>query len=301
MPGALIAAGVALAACSPLKALDALVPDEGYRVIADVAYGDHPRMRFDLYLPPEGQVTDAPPVLFFHGGSWRRGGREGYRFIGQAFASRGIAVAVVEYRVFPDITYPTFARDAAVAAKRLLEIAPDHGLPDARFIAMGHSAGAHTAAALMLDTTFLEEVGVPVESRAGLISISGPVYIDPQDYSTTRPVFAPVMDDPKRGRPALYASADDPPTYIIHGADDGTVYPINSEKLADALRAVDVPVVLSMRDGEGHVGPLVALSHPFEAQADPLATRLANWMGGLAGQLAATTSDATAARTRSGS
>ncbi|MEQ8603133.1 MAG: alpha/beta hydrolase [Marivibrio sp.] len=279
-PAALLSAGLALGACSPLKALDALTPDEGYRLVGDVAYGDHPRMRFDLYLPPEGRMSDAPPVLFFHGGSWRRGGKDGYRFIGQAFASRGVPIAVAEYRVFPEIRYPTFAEDAGLAAKRLLEMAPAHGLPS-RFVVMGHSAGAHTAAALALEPRYLEGAGVDPATRAGLISIAGPVYIDPQEYRTTRPVFAPVADDPERGRPALYASADDPPAYIIHGAEDGTVYPINSEKLADRLRAVGVPVELSLRAEEGHIGPLLALSHVFEESDDPLTDRLAAWIKGL--------------------
>lgn len=277
VPAALVSAGLALAACSPLKALDALTPDEGYRLVADVAYGDHPRMRFDLYLPTEDRMSDAPPVLFFHGGSWRRGDKEGYRFIGQAFASRGVPIAVANYRVYPDVRYPTFAEDAALAAKRLLAIAPAHGLPQ-RFVAMGHSAGAHTAAALALEPRYLEGAGVDPSRRAGLISISGPVYIDPQEYDTTRPVFAPVADDPKRGRPALYASADDPPAYIIHGAEDGTVYPINSEKLAERLREAGVAAELTLRADEGHVGPLLALSHVFEESDDPLAARLADWI-----------------------
>ncbi|MCR9220201.1 MAG: alpha/beta hydrolase [Alphaproteobacteria bacterium] len=278
-PLALVSAGLALAACSPLRALDALVPEDGYRLVPNVAYGDHPRMRFDLYLPEEGTVA-APPVLFFHGGSWRSGGKDGYRFVGHAFASRGVAVAIVEYRLYPDIRYPTFAEDAAAAARRLLELAPEHGLPE-RVVAMGHSAGAHTAAALMLEPHYLDGAGVDPDLRAGLISISGPVYIDPQEYEITRAVFAPVADQPERGRPALHVSADDPPSFIIHGAADSTVYPINSEKLAAALGAAGVPAQLELRAEEGHIAPLLALAHPFEETENPLAARLAEWVRGL--------------------
>lgn len=279
-PLALLGAGLALAGCSPLAALDALVPDTGYRLLADVAYGDDPLMRFDLYLPRDRDPGGAPTLVFFHGGSWRGGTKEGYRFIGQTFASRGLAVAVVGYRKFPAVRYPTFAADGARAVARLLAIAPDHGLSD-RVVLMGHSSGAHTAAAIALDPAFLETAGVPPAARAGLIALSGPVFIDPMDYDTTRPVFAPVADTQTRGRPILHASANDPPAFLIHGAEDDTVYPINSEKLAEALHAVGVPVTLSLREGEGHIGPLLALSHPFEAGKDSLATRLADWVRGL--------------------
>jgi acetyl esterase/lipase len=162
---------------------------------------------------------------------------------------------------------------------------------------MGHSAGGHTAAALALDPRYLEAVGVDPVRRAGLIALSAPVYIDPQEYDTTRPVFAPVAREPALGRPVLHVSADDPPAYVVHGAEDGTVYPINSRKLAEALQAAGVSATLSLRAEEGHVGPLVALSHPFENESDPLAGRLADWVRGLQ---PAVTSGATAARTRSG-
>ncbi|MBP5857229.1 alpha/beta hydrolase [Marivibrio halodurans] len=279
-PLALFGATLALAACSPLGALDTLVPKTGYRLLADVVYGDDPAMRFDLYLPQGREAGAVPTLVFFHGGSWRSGTKEGYRFIGQAFASRGLAVAVVGYRKFPAVRFPTFAADGARAVARLMEIAPDHGLSE-RVVLMGHSSGAHTAAAIALDPTFLEAAGVPPTARAGLIALSGPVSIDPMDYDKTRPVFAPVADTETRGRPLLHASADDPPTVLIHGVADDTVYPINSEKLAEALDARGVPVTLSLREGEGHIGPLLALSHPFEAGEDPLATRLADWVRGL--------------------
>lgn len=276
-PLALLGAGLALAGCSPLSALDALVPESGYRLVPDIAYGDHPRMRFDLYLPETAVEAGVPTVLFFHGGSWRSGSKHGYRFIGQAFASRGVPVAVVNYRLFPEVRYPTFAEDGARAVARVREIAADRGISP-RIVLMGHSAGAHTAAAVALDEKFLEGAGVPLDARAGLISISGPVYIDPRKYDSTRPVFEPVAEMPKTGRPVLYASADDPPTYVIHGAADDTVYPVNSEKLAEALRDKGVPATLALRPGEGHIGPLLALSHPFEEEETPLADVLADWI-----------------------
>ena len=277
-PAALVPAAVALAGCSGLDALDALVPESGYhRPVETVAYGDHPRMRFDLYLPADGVSPEVPPVLFFYGGSWREGARGGYRFIGQALASRGVPVAVADYRLFPEVRFPAFAQDAAKAAARLVALAPDYGMP-ARFVAMGHSAGAHTAATLALDPRYLDGVGVPRHARAGLVALSGPVFIDPMKYDSTWPVFAPVAETPDIGRPVAQVSADDPPAFLVHGGADDTVHPINSEKLAEALEAAGVPVRLAIRKAEGHIAPLVALSHPFAERDDPLAARIAWWI-----------------------
>ena len=40
----------------------------GTRALRDVAYGDDPRQRYDIYLPAQPQ--HAPVILFVHGGGW---------------------------------------------------------------------------------------------------------------------------------------------------------------------------------------------------------------------------------------
>ena len=53
-----------IAGCGPAALLNALVPDDGYRVERDLAYGDAARQRLDLYLPG-AVVAPAPVVVFF--------------------------------------------------------------------------------------------------------------------------------------------------------------------------------------------------------------------------------------------
>ena len=119
--------------------LDALTPRRGYRVRRDLAYGAHPRHRLDVYRP-EPEIADAPVALYLHGGSWRSGDKDQYRFLGEAFCSRGIATVVANFRLHPDVRFPTFLEDAARAVA-WLDGAGRELLPrGARFIA-GHSAG----------------------------------------------------------------------------------------------------------------------------------------------------------------
>ena len=49
------------------------------------------------------------------GGGWRSGRRQDYRFIGEALTSRGYVVVVPDYRVYPDVRFPTFVEDGARA------------------------------------------------------------------------------------------------------------------------------------------------------------------------------------------
>ena len=54
-------------------------------------------------------------VVFFYGGSWNRGDRAQYRFVGEALAARGIVTVIPDYRLYPEVRYPDFLKDNAAA------------------------------------------------------------------------------------------------------------------------------------------------------------------------------------------
>ena len=61
------------------------------RVAADLAYGPQARHRLDVYAPASAAPSGGHPVVvFFYGGSWNRGERADYRFVGEALAARGV-------------------------------------------------------------------------------------------------------------------------------------------------------------------------------------------------------------------
>ena len=103
-----------LEACSPVVLLNMTVPRSGYHIQKDFVYGNEPRQKLDLYIP-DGLNAPAPVLLFFYGGSWQSGQKDDYLALGQAFASKGIIVAIADYRVFPQARYPAFLNDGAAA------------------------------------------------------------------------------------------------------------------------------------------------------------------------------------------
>src|SRR4051812_7383573 len=86
---AFCAGGAALVAgCSPFALVNGLVPSGTYRARKDIAYGEHPRLKLDVYQPAEPKGR-APVVVFFYGGNWDAGERGNYLFAGEALASKG--------------------------------------------------------------------------------------------------------------------------------------------------------------------------------------------------------------------
>lgn len=172
--GLLSVAGLAaLTGCSASGALNALVPSDSYRLRADLAYGPAARQRLDVYLPLERR-TPGPVVVFFYGGSWTTGERATYRFVGEALASRGIAVVVADYRLSPAVRYPVFLQDSAQALRWTMDHLGELGADPRQVFVMGHSAGAYNAAMLALDARWLAGAGLQPAQLAGWIGLAGP-------------------------------------------------------------------------------------------------------------------------------
>ncbi|MGN6381059.1 MAG: alpha/beta hydrolase [Dyella sp.] len=121
----------------------------GTRLVRDVAYGSDPRQRFDVYAP--AQALDAPVILMVHGGGWRRGDKAMPGVVANKVAywvPRGAVVISVNYRMLPDTPPLEQARDVARALALAQRRAREWGGNPARFVLMGHSAGAHLVALL---------------------------------------------------------------------------------------------------------------------------------------------------------
>ena len=161
-------------ACSPTGIINSMTPDEGYRVEPALAYGEDPRQRIDLYQP-DAPRADAPLVVFFYGGGWESGERASYKFVGEAFAAQGYAVAIPDYRLYPQVRWRGFMADAADAVGYL------RARPQAAngIVLAGHSAGAYIAAMLALDESWLEMRDVARCEILGVIGLAGPYDILP--------------------------------------------------------------------------------------------------------------------------
>jgi acetyl esterase/lipase len=250
-----------LSACSPLRVIDRIVPDTGYRLDANIPYGSEPRQKLDIYRPA-ARLKSRTVIVFLYGGGWRRGDRAGYRFVGQALASRGYLVVIPDYRLYPYVTFPTFVEDAAAAVGWVHREITKHGGDPGRIVVAGHSAGAHSAALLALDRKYLKRAGVPHSTLAGWIGLSGPYVFDPSKIFRTRPVFK-TAQPPAAARPITFAHNGGPPALLIHGEQDWTVRDRNSMELARQLRSAGGTVRYVPMVDTGHGAILLGLAEPF--------------------------------------
>src|SRR5262245_56130221 len=82
-------------------------------VTSSFAYAPGERRTLDVYAPADAR--DAPVVVFFYGGSWQGGSKEIYSFLAHSLTGRGVMVVIPDYRVYPEIRFPGFLEDGAMA------------------------------------------------------------------------------------------------------------------------------------------------------------------------------------------
>ena len=264
----LLALTLLAAACSPLKAFDALVPKDGGGELAErgIGYGTDPRQKLDVYVP-KATGTDRPVVVFFYGGSWSSGTRDGYQFVGRALAAQGFVVVVPDYRLVPQVRFPAFVQDGAAAVRWAEANAARFGGDGQRIVLMGHSAGAHIAALLALDEQWLGQDRIVVK---GFVGLAGPYDFLPLDPGAAQAALSD-WPRPEETQPIHYAGPGDPPSLLLAGATDETVRPANSTALAARLGAAGVEAEARLYPDVGHIGMVTALSQPFRGKAPVLA------------------------------
>ena len=256
-------AAAPLAGCSWGGALAAVTPGDA-REQADLAFGEDPRHRLDVYVPAgTPPAAGWPVVVFFYGGSWKGGARGTYRFVGRALASRGMLAVIPDYRVYPQVRYPAFLEDGARALAWTRRQLGGWGGDPARLFVAGHSAGAYNAAMLAFDRRWLAEAGVPPGAIAGFWGLAGPYDFLPIENPDVKPVFFH-PDYPPGTQPIDHARGFDRPVFLGAAASDSLVDPKrNTVQLAGRLREAGTPVVERLYPRANHITLVGAFAGPL--------------------------------------
>lgn len=254
---------------SSFDLLNALTRRGSVRERRDIAYGAHPRQKFDLFLPAHANnklASRLPVVIFFYGGSWQMGDRAEYRFIGRLLARQGYIAAIPDYRLYPEVRYPDFIEDAALATAKIAETIPAEGGDPSAIFTAGHSAGAYLALMLALAPHYLAAVGYDRSKLAGAIGLAGPYDFLPITGPIYKLIFA-TAPDLVRTQPIAHVGAHGdtdtdtgaPPCLLLQGARDRLVAPKNTASLSSLLRAAGTMVQSRIYPNIGHITILLAL------------------------------------------
>lgn len=266
---ALLIASVVVKSCAPIDALNATIATDGVSITRDVAYAPGPRGGMDVYRP-DAAPGPLPLIVFLYGGSWQTGSKNDYAFAAIPLAKSGAVVAVPDYRLFPEVSFPTFLDDCAAAVAFARAHAIAWGADPNRLTLIGHSAGGYNALMLALDPVYLARAGMRRADLASVVSIAGPADFLPIREADIRAVFA-TAHPLEVSQPINHVDGTNPPLLLLHGERDTLVGPGNSIRLDKKIRSANGKVTLRLYPDTGHIGIITSLAPLFRGNAPVLA------------------------------
>ncbi len=267
---------ITTSACSPIKLLNAVVPESTYQLHSSVAYGDLPRQKLDIYIPNESSsansasnTTARKVVMFFYGGSWDSGNRADYKFVGEALASQGFIVVIPDYRVYPDVLFPAFMVDPALAARWVKDNIQKYQGDTQQVFLAGHSAGAHIAVMLGLNAEYLAKQSLKPNDFVGIVGLAGPYDFLPLKSERLKTIFGSESEQWK-SQPINFVDGKNPPMLLVVGTKDDTVWPRNTYNMAEKIKKNNGLVKVVKLEGYGHIDMAVKLAKPLRGEGELL-------------------------------
>lgn len=239
---------------------------EGVVHASAVAYGPHERQVIDTYVPaadapsPTQDPDRRPTMVLVHGGGWTAGYRGTYHQTAMGLAARGWVAVTVGYRLAPAHRHPDAVADVRAALQHVHDHAAELGVDPARVALGGDSAGANLSGLVAL-----ADDRPPVAAWISWSGVHDFVRLaeqvpDEQAWLRERvgaylgcehPDAPDCADRARAASPVTLASADDPPTLLVHSTDE--LVPLSdAEAMRRALDDAGARVVLQTYEGSAH-------------------------------------------------
>ncbi len=229
----------------------------------DVAYGDDPLQKYDLYLPANRNQSDTHVILLIHGGAWVSGDKADVQGIVDLLKllMPDYAIVNMNYRLTtkPDNPFTDQLEDVELALRELDIQSTPYNISDSYALA-GVSAGGHMA----MQHSYTKNSGGKIKAVGNIV---GPTYfLDPAYTMATMVSFQLIAAQIVgiTGMPftatAFYESisplsavnGDTPPTIQFHGTEDPLIPTSQGPLLKEKLDEFGIENELIIYEGEGH-------------------------------------------------
>jgi acetyl esterase/lipase len=237
-----------------------------------------------------------PVVIWFHGGGWATGDKEGALLAALPYLARDMDFVDVDYRVSSQAVAPAAVADGRCALHWVVWHAKEYGFDTTRIVVAGESAGGHLAlmtGMLGAAESFDYECEVPFEAWqldgpkdtkvATIVNFYGPIDL-PEFLQAAKTSLGPTvlpmprnfvlrwlgnlpraeqLELAKRLSPLNYANKNSPPIITVHGDQDPYVPHEQAVRLHHVLDQDGVENQLVTVQGGGH-----GFSPPFAWTAE---------------------------------
>jgi acetyl esterase len=241
----------------------------GVTVTADIAYGNDPRQKLDLYKP-EGRRL--PVLVYIPGGGFVGGDKNAD---GVFYGNHGYLTIVANYRLAPAHPWPAGAQDVGGAIGWAKKEAEAHGGDPGKMFLFGQSAGATHSAAYLLDPQFHAASGVGI--TAGVLMSGGSYRVNPNPPANQLAYYGSDASQYEARSPISHVGKSKLPLFLsVAEFDPGPLTaPTYDLARAVSLRDGKSPQFTYWR-GHNHVSTVQSLG----SSQDDVGARVREYLGG---------------------
>lgn len=225
--------------------------DLGTQAQTDIAYGEAPRERLDLFWPAG---TPRGVAVFVHGGYWMRFDKSYWSHLAAGALTKGWAVAMPGYTLAPDIRIAGITRQIGAA------IGHAAGLVAGEIRLAGHSAGGHLVSRMACTDSPLD---TGVQARiAHVLSISGVHDLRPLLRTGMNDTLGLDEDEARAESPALLRPRDGTRLTCWVGADERPEFVRQTALLANIWTGLGAGTRCMEVPGQHHFNVIEGLADP---------------------------------------
>ena len=238
------------------------------QVTKNINYVANKDERYTLNVYHKSEAMEQDVIIFIHGGSWSKGKKETYWWLGRNLARKNVVAAIINYPLSPQATYREMALASAKAVRWVRDSIANYGGNPNRIFLMGHSAGAHLCELINADPQYFSQVGIIGNPVRGVI-LNDAFGLDMDEYLTNANkdanyanflrTFTAEKQNWQLGSPLNYVENIKNSHLIFYGSETYPAIQLQSRKMEQQLKAQNTPVELQLIKGKKHVGMITQM------------------------------------------
>lgn len=230
--------------------------------ILDIAYGNNPLQKYDIYLP-QGRTNETTKVfILVHGGSWISGDKNDMNNVIDLLKQRfpDYAIVNINYRLagLGVTAFPMQLNDITSVIDDLKTKSDNYQITN-NYGFIGVSAGAHLSMLYAYKYDISNDVDI-VCSIVGPTNFTDTNYANNPDYDQMSAAFQSITGVDYDTNPQYYESispyhivtATAPPTILFYGGNDELIPTTQGVEMHDKLNELGVINEFTLYENEGH-------------------------------------------------
>lgn len=254
---------------APLWTRDAAAYREASRGRAelDIAYGEEPRQRLDLFFPetPDSDGRGAV-ALFVHGGYFQACHKSSFSHLARGPNAHGLTVAIAGYTLCPQVT---IGQIIAELQQAVALVARRCGRPVTVY---GHSAGGHLAAAMLLTDWRAVDPMLDERTVPAALPISGLFALEPLVSTSLNERLGLDAAEARRLSPLLWPVPSGRSVCAYVGANESSEFRRQTRTFIARMEAAGAAASFVEAAGASHFSVITPLQEPDSAITHELVT-----------------------------